>query len=261
LSLGFTLVELLVVIGIIALLIAILLPALSKARESSKRIACLSNIRQFGVAMVMYTTANKGLFPRAAPKGTPTIPWDVIHWQAGDKIEESAIAPFLGETISPRLFVCPSDDPMAHQSSGGLTYGYPFSYVMNNRINARNPGDTTGNAFQDGTLYDTHDVAQRITDVRNPTEKIMLYEEDEATIDDCNGALATPNLLAFRHDRANQRTTAISIALLSGTISVPAAEARGNVAFCDGHADFVTRAYAHHPRHYQPKWELKGMPQ
>ena len=57
---GFTLVELLVVIGIIALLIAILLPSLSKAREQAKRVACGSQVRQFCQALIMFANENKG---------------------------------------------------------------------------------------------------------------------------------------------------------------------------------------------------------
>jgi prepilin-type N-terminal cleavage/methylation domain-containing protein len=140
---AFTLVELLVVIGIIALLISILLPALSRARESANIIACASNVRQLMMAFRMFSNEHRGTLPGGyVGRDVSTPPWNVdAEWKTdwlmgkttGGMTAEWKSAPQTGTVFkyageNYKVYRCPSR-PEAKLGSGAGSNGR-FDYAF-----------------------------------------------------------------------------------------------------------------------------------
>jgi len=115
---AFTLVELLVVIGIIAVLLGILVPAVSRAREHANRTLCLTNLRAIGVAMQQYSEAFNNRLPNANPPKT-SYDYDAINF---------VLSSFARDFVqSPASFHCPSDDNPVPSEIDTADYTLPNS--------------------------------------------------------------------------------------------------------------------------------------
>ena len=124
----FTLIELLVVIAIIAILAAMLLPALSSAREQAKLSSCGNILRQTMLAMHSYADAHNEFLPYSAWSQTKTEWW----WKKG------VLRPFLnGNDDSHNIWICPSINPNDNKADfkidGSITYGMNYDLSFYNR--------------------------------------------------------------------------------------------------------------------------------
>jgi prepilin-type N-terminal cleavage/methylation domain-containing protein/prepilin-type processing-associated H-X9-DG protein len=315
---AFTLVELLVVIGIIAIMIAILLPALNRAREAARQVQCLSNLKQLSNAVIMFATENRGWMPGQSGGGVliqdpskssiavktantteaaENVAWDWIAWQreidpvfgydstdrnANQNITYSGLAKYLGQKqivhatheeanlVAQRLesvFRCPSDNLEARPKMrdanpvDGQT-GYRYSYSLNQLVVIDGPGMRVGDGWAGGGIPAKPPGTPRnirswgafngkINSIKGPAEIILFVCEDEQTLDDGTFSsrpyqwnTSQVNAVAARHQA--RRSTARGPGAF---VSMANEDAKGNVSFCDGHAEFFTRIDALRRRH------------
>ena len=182
---GFTLIELLVVISIIAVLASLIAPAVQSARRAARKLECLNNIRQVGIAMQNFASANNGQLPSMVGNMTfansvPTTLTLQAGWpiQIMPAMDGSAVVKNLkanataagfgvgvgvGTTIGERVYfkglTCP-DDVASHQAVGGLSYvvnmGMISSVIWDGRYNAAVPLNDSFPASPDVTADTTY---------------------------------------------------------------------------------------------------------
>jgi len=171
---GFTLIELLVVIAIIAVLLAILMPALSRVKEQGKRAKCLNNLRQLNLAWIMYADDNDDKLVNG-DTGEYNIhanetPWVLRDWQAGmtmrqkrDAILDGALWPYTKDL---KLYKCPTVGKVVR---GGAHEDILRTYSVSDSMNCRG---WTHRSDMPGTVM----IKKRL-DIPNSAYRIVFLDD------------------------------------------------------------------------------------
>jgi prepilin-type N-terminal cleavage/methylation domain-containing protein/prepilin-type processing-associated H-X9-DG protein len=164
---GFTLIEMLTVIAIIALLISISLPSLGKAKTAAMRIKCANNLKQIDIAIRLYLHANDDIYPCAEDPPEGYWLWMGRGWRR-------FIQPYLQSKIDPNnpsVLLCPQDEiSIENYESTSYAYSMAFYHRPQQIDSMSNPSDTYPPAVPQ------EPVRQGICDVARPSGKILVGE-------------------------------------------------------------------------------------
>ncbi len=201
----FTLIKLLVVIAIIAILAAMLLPALNSARDKGKEIKCTSNMKQLALGCIQYTSDYNGFFPNDGGSSRSNPPWakwqtQILPYTHAGLVKANDPDAFLpvnedGTTVQHGIFICPN----SITNSQTKAFYMCNNYGINRYICTILSGDS--NYVLGGT----------IKRIRIPSQRFMLSDMSlpQATSSD-NPSITAKNQIGFRH--MNSRGSVVAFA-------------------------------------------------